>query len=359
MESQTAALLIDWENIKYSTVKQLNSTPDIIILKKIARKYGQLKIAKAYANWADMQHEGDMERFSYQNVEPVFVQTRRFMGNGIKTQTVKGAADIRLACDCMELLIQNPHLHTFILATGDAGFEHVINKINAHGKRAVIIAVRKSAGQRLGVVSDEVVWYDDWTAGLKIAEVSREVEDALMEFKRAVEDTRRNKENNDLQSIKLAMRKRIPAFEEEDIGLPTFRHLAHLAELNRLVRIDCAVTPAKAYLNDEGDSDEGQPIHTGIKWKKLIKALEPNTPYNFGSIKKIIMDRSIYKEQKDIQEFMLSAAQSGVLWFKPIRFHNQTTGEVQEGRNYYLDPNHPKVQVYRNIKDSEDTAHSK
>ncbi len=42
METKSIALLIDWENIKYSTFKQLNSIPDMIILKKIARKYGQL-----------------------------------------------------------------------------------------------------------------------------------------------------------------------------------------------------------------------------------------------------------------------------------------------------------------------------
>ncbi len=292
-----------------------------------------------------------MERFSYQNVEPVFVQTRRFKGNGEETQTVKGAADIRIACDCMELLIQNPHLDAFVLATGDAGFEHVVNKINSHGKRAVMIAVRGSAGRNLGVVSDEMVWYDDWISGLKIAEVSRDVEDALVEFRRSVEDIRRNKGSNDLQSIKLAMRKKIADFEEEEIGLPTFRHLAHLAELNRMVRIDSTVTPARAYLVDETRTDEGVAIHQGIKWRKLIKSLEPNTPYPIAALKMIIEEQSIYKEPKDISGFILSATYSGVLWSRPIRYHNRNAGQVIGGKSFYLDPTNPKVQVYRNIKD--------
>ncbi len=34
------AMLIDWENIKASAINSLRTPPDIITLKKIARKYG-------------------------------------------------------------------------------------------------------------------------------------------------------------------------------------------------------------------------------------------------------------------------------------------------------------------------------
>ena len=77
MKHRNVALLIDWENIKISTRKYLNSPPDIITLKKIARKFGSLSVARAYANWSDFEHEGEMERLSYQGIEPVFVQTKR------------------------------------------------------------------------------------------------------------------------------------------------------------------------------------------------------------------------------------------------------------------------------------------
>ena len=359
MESGTVALFIDWENIKISTVEYLKSPPDIIILKKIARKYGRLKLAKAYANWADMEHEGDMERFSFQNMEPVFVQTRRYYQKQTKKQTVKGTADIRLACDCVELLLQNDNIDTFVLATGDAGFEHVVNKINARGKRAVMIGIRGSTGKRLGVVSDDVVWYDDWISGLKIGASDRRVQDALVEFQRAVEDCRRDGRNNNLQAIKQAMQKKDATFEEENIGLPTFRHLANLAEMKRLVRIDSSVMPAKAYLSDEKMSDEGTALHSGVKWGKLIKAMEPNTPYNSASLNKIIKDHTIYVEEKDIQSFIYNATLSGVLWFKSVRYHNPNMGAVRGGRNFYLDLTNPKVQVYITEPDSQPTDKAK
>lgn len=44
------ALFIDWENIKKSTADQLGALPDIITIKKIARRYGTLALAKAYAS---------------------------------------------------------------------------------------------------------------------------------------------------------------------------------------------------------------------------------------------------------------------------------------------------------------------
>lgn len=346
MDTNTAALLIDWENIKFSTLKNLNSPPDVIILKKIARRYGTLKLARAFANWADMQHEGDMERFSFQNIEPIYVQTRRFVDRENQKQVVKGAADIRLACDCMELLLQNPQIDTFVLASGDAGFEHLVQKISTHGKRSVMISVRGTTGMRLGVVSDEVVWYDDWISGLKGGLAQAPIQDALLEFQRAVEDIRRGKGPNDLQSVKRTMQKRNPAFEEEEIGLPTFRHLAHLAEMKGLVKIDATVTPAKAYLSEEKTSDEGIWLHIGTKWRKFVKALEPNMAYPFFTLVKIIQEAGIYQGDGEIKEFIGNVLQSGVLWHKPSRFHNISAGELRNSRHYYLDPTHPKVQVY-------------
>ncbi|HID28796.1 MAG TPA: NYN domain-containing protein, partial [Desulfobacterales bacterium] len=53
MEGDNVALLIDWENIKICATEKLNAPPDIILLKKVARKYGRLTVARAYANWAD------------------------------------------------------------------------------------------------------------------------------------------------------------------------------------------------------------------------------------------------------------------------------------------------------------------
>ncbi len=131
MERPNVALLIDWENIKFSTQEHLNSPPDIITLKKAARKYGKIAVARAYANWSDLVHEGEMERLFLQDIESIFVQTRNILDTSGNT-TVKGSVDIRIACDCMELLFKNPEIATFVLVSGDGGFSHVISKLKAY-----------------------------------------------------------------------------------------------------------------------------------------------------------------------------------------------------------------------------------
>lgn len=63
-------LLVDWENVKISTTKALNSLPDILTLKKLALRYGDLKLARAYANWTHPWHEGEADRIALQGWIP-------------------------------------------------------------------------------------------------------------------------------------------------------------------------------------------------------------------------------------------------------------------------------------------------
>ena len=135
--------------------------------------------------------------------------------------------------------------------------------------------------------------------------------------------------------------------------LPTFRHLAHLAEMKRLVRIEWFGYAREGYLCEETRSDEGTVLHSGVKWGKLITALEPNTPYSIASLKKILQDRAIYTREEDIKDFLYNARLSGVLWFRPVRYHNSSIGEVLDGKSFYLDLTNPKVQVYLTIRDEQ------
>ncbi len=344
MGDGAVAPLIDWENIKYSTIKHLKSPPDIIVLKKIARKYGKLCVARAYANWTDFTHEGDIKRFSLQDIEPVFVETRREKGDNGE-ETIKNSADIRIACDCIELLFKNSDISTFVLASGDGGFEHIINKIKAYGKRAVPIGIRFSTSGRLGVTADEVIVYDDWISGLKIGVNDPGVSRALTEFVRSVEDIRKDKAHNSLRAVKLRMQKRDPDFEEEKIGIPSFRHLAYLAEMKREVKIDSTTEPARAYLKDETETDEGIKLHSGIKWKAFLEKLEQNIGYKWNILENTVKSSNIYTENNDVKDFIDSVKLSGVLWIQKGRY--STTDRVIPTTEFFLNMNHPKVQVYQ------------
>ena len=349
MSNNSVALFIDWENIKYSTVNHLQSLPDIIAIKKIARKYGQIHVARAYANWADYQHEGDMERFSCQDIEPVFVQTRRYSDNGGDAggnKIIKGSADIKLACDCIELLIQNKNISTFVIASGDGGFEHIISKIKAYGKKVAVIGIKATMGHRLGVVSEELVFYEDWVYSLKPGVMDKQALKILVEFKRSVEDVRSDKSNNNLQSIKEYMKKKDPEFDEEEYGFPTFRHLAYVAEARQLVKIDSFSEPAKAYCADEDSSDDGIKLFPTIKWEKFIRALEANIAYSKSDLYNIIKENEIYVDKGQIDELLNIAFHSQVLWPQVENFFDSKLNKIRRAYKHSLNLNHPRVQVY-------------
>jgi hypothetical protein len=89
-----------------------NGTRYCLTLKKIARQFRQLAVAHAYANWTDPTgwHAGDVERLATQGVELVFVWTRRDDRSKEWAIYVSDMVDLRLACDCMELLATHPEI---------------------------------------------------------------------------------------------------------------------------------------------------------------------------------------------------------------------------------------------------------
>lgn len=350
--NSNVVLLIDWENIKKSTIKHLNIPPDVIILKKIARRYGEIVIAKAYANWSDSQHEGDMNRFSYQDIEPVFVQTRKYgpeKPGG--EEVVKGSVDIKIACDAVEMLFNFKDLQTFVIASGDGGFEHIFSKLRAYGKVVVPIGIRKSTSGRIGLLS-EFQYYDDWILALKSFKnlENLELERALRRFQNTVEDVRIEKINNSLQSIKSVMQKQDLNFEEEKIGFPSFRHLAYMAEARQMVRIDSYVEPAKAYKFSEKTSDEGMDLYSPAKWDALINTVGANVPYNKKTLATLIKDRKIFDEETVCYKFVDDAKSSGILWVNDSHYHNPQADKIIRTGEYFLNMSHPRVQVYRTIK---------
>lgn len=343
-EQPTVALLIDWENFKFSTTNHLKSPPDIITLKKAARKYGKIAVARAYANWSDLRHEGEMERLFLQDIEPVFVQTREIKSEEEQT-TVKGSVDIRIACDCMELLFKNPEISSFVLVSGDGGFSHIINKIKAYGKRAIPVGVRAATSAQLGIVSDELLLYDDLIRGITRTTDDR-VKNAMQMFKEAVEEIRSVGAKNTLDFIKTSMRKKEPNFEEEKINIPSFRHLAYLAESNNLVKVDSTSEPAAAYNFSETKTESGVDLYTGTEWKAFIQEIRQNIPYKISDLKDII--RKI-EPNKSPNNFINNVLGSGIFWVQKNQFIGED-GEVVTTREYVLNLHHPKVQVYKTAR---------
>ncbi len=343
-EQPHVALLIDWENIKASTTNLLGGPPDIITLKKIARRYGDLSLARAYANWADQWHEGDIERLLQQGIEPVFVMTRRYRDDG-GGEIVKNSADIRLACDGVEMVRTNPELTCFIIVSGDGALVHVISKLLAHGKQVVSVAVEGAASAALRTLNHKLVLYDEWIKGVLFSSGDQRVKDALKQFQHTVEDLCEGKMDTTLTSVKASMRKQIPDFEEEEMGIASFRHLAYLAEAKGLVRIDGSAEPAVAYRKSDTMTLAGRLLHEGPKWTSFIKALDPSTMYQKAALLKVVKEKGIHQEDLQIHSLVDNACRSGVLWPISSKYCDVKTMETQVGTRFKLNLHNPRVQV--------------
>lgn len=132
------ALLIDYENL----------VPDARwggaeLLDHLVR-WLRAGVMRAYADWGRFQEAR---------------RTLARRGIGMVDATAWGGAgrkvaDMRMCVDAMELLLTRPHLHTFVLVTGDSDFTPLMEKLREHGRRVEVVA-------RKGTVAGNVrVWCD-------------------------------------------------------------------------------------------------------------------------------------------------------------------------------------------------------
>ena len=347
------AMVIDWENIKACTTQYLRTSPDILTLKKIARRYGTLTIARAYAHWTDPSgwHTGDVERLSDQGVEPVFVWTRREGRNpgpeGQSTNYVSDMVDLRLACDCMELLAMHPEVCCYVVVSGDGALETVLAKLSAHGKRIVRVSVEKGLAVGTHVLGEERVLYDDWIKGLKMPADAGPVQSALRTFAAAVSSLHASSADHGLQSVKEVMRRDEPDFEEEKLGIPTFRHLAYLAEARDLVRIDGRREPAQAYLPDAKLATDGTILPNGATWLQLIQTIEQGSEYIPSGLEALFETRSF---ADGTARDLIQLAQNSDVITKVLEHYvarDRETGQAKRMPTwkFRLNLHHPRVQV--------------
>lgn len=348
----SVALLIDWENMK-GTAEAIGGPPDIITIKKIARRYGTLDVARAYANWADPWHEGDMERLAQQGIEPVFALTRA----RTEEQAIRNSADVQLACDGMELLASCVELSCFVIASGDGSLAHLVRHLRSHGKRVVRLAGKKSVTKLMYVPGEEQVIYDEWVEGLKSARSAPRIVTALDKLVQAVAVLDGAGGPRNLKAVKDEMRCQDAAFEEETLGLPSFRHLAYLAEDKGMIAIDAdRKEPADAYpLNKLSEKTW---LYPGAVWSRFIRAVrqielkeaqwKSAKGERTGSSKRALCD--VIKGQKDpprhAEEFFDCAVRSQILWHRSsTQYYSPAEEMAKKGLIYLLNLHHPRVQV--------------
>ncbi len=130
------ALFIDFENIRYSMLNNYGQEPDPHKLIAKARKYGNVPVAFAYADFS--KHPDQYRRrFEAAGVSRVDVPLRMLPGG-----KEKSAADLTMLLDIVDTVLDRPQIATFVLMTGDSDFVRISARLkNRFGKSVIISGV--------------------------------------------------------------------------------------------------------------------------------------------------------------------------------------------------------------------------
>ncbi len=152
------ALLVDWENLKYS-LAQRGQQPNVAALRSAAERFGRIVYARAYADWQEPNHRDEARGLYMAGIEPVYVPTKRYH-DGTGDVRVKDSVDVKLTADCIEASHQYDQIGTFIIVSGDHGFLHVVNTLRPRGKQVVVVGVSWTTARQLTEPADVVLYYD-------------------------------------------------------------------------------------------------------------------------------------------------------------------------------------------------------
>jgi hypothetical protein len=146
------ALFIDYENVfKSLQGRNMNLAHRQLaeLFKAEASKVGEVIYARAYAPW-DIWPDA-MSAFDRQDIKPEYVEGGH-----------KDNADLVMSLQIQDFLhiwraFGREEADTFILVTGDAGFVHVIKKLQEENKRVIVWGVEGSISNRLTARVPELV----------------------------------------------------------------------------------------------------------------------------------------------------------------------------------------------------------
>ncbi len=136
IEIADVALFIDLENIRYS-LRHLGAEVDPVKLVEKARKYGNIAVANAYADFSE-HPEWLRRQLDVAGIAVRDVPLRRYHANGV--ERLRSTSDLHMVMDIMETVLDRPKVTTYIMMTGDSDFIRVVTWLRNRYRKKVVIA---------------------------------------------------------------------------------------------------------------------------------------------------------------------------------------------------------------------------
>jgi uncharacterized LabA/DUF88 family protein len=128
------ALFIDFEYLFFTTSNQYGVSPKPEVLIDIASEYGELKVAKAFA---DLTSSEELRRAAYllrtQSIEMVDAAADR------SRDRVKNYTDFAMLDAIYGTYLDQEDIGTFVIVTGDGHFSSVVARLRVRCKKNIVI----------------------------------------------------------------------------------------------------------------------------------------------------------------------------------------------------------------------------
>jgi uncharacterized protein (TIGR00288 family) len=248
------AVLVDFENMARPGAKGRGDFDIHLVLNRLAEK-GRVLVKRAYADWSryrDARHE-------LQNAGLGLIEMPS------AREGAKNRADIQMAVDAMELAYSREHVDNFVIVSGDSDFTPLVGKLRELNKRVIGVGNRESASELLIANCDEFIFYDLLAARAAGAAPPRgsgsgagvNPVDLLRETLTALQ--REGVEWPLASIVKDSMRRKYPAFDENEHGFSTFSKFLEEAGGTGLVRLETDPRSG-TYRVELGDSGAAPPV---------------------------------------------------------------------------------------------------
>jgi uncharacterized protein (TIGR00288 family) len=273
-DEERIALFLDYENLAIGAREELGGLRfDLKPLADALAERGRVVVRRAYADWS--YFEEDRRMLTQQHVELIEIPQR--VG-----AVRKNAADIKMAVDAIELCFERDYITTYVIGTGDSDFTPLVGKLRELNRRVIGVGLEASTSTLLPPACDEFLFYEKLegvnlpelrakpAGGRRGGRVSKSAAKAVVP--RPVTQDEPKGEEPDLprlvtqtlsglqrssggavlaSTLKRALLRKDPTFNEADYGFRAFGELLRHLEAKRIIEL--SVGSAK------GDPEVGFP----------------------------------------------------------------------------------------------------
>jgi uncharacterized protein (TIGR00288 family) len=235
-EEPLIAVFVDFENLAIGVRAMKSGSFQIeLVLRRLLEK-GRIVFKRAYCDWSNFPEA--VRGFHTQGIELIDIPRTKMSG--------KNSADIRMVVDALDLCYSKEHIDVFALVSGDSDFSPLVSKLKENNKRVIGCGAKKSTSDLLIANCDEFIYYEDLiraaqktTAAPKKGksgeDKQQEAIDRVLEVMASIEQ-----DYDPLwgSSLKQAIRRVYPGFNEAYYGYRSFSDLLEALESQKLIELD-------------------------------------------------------------------------------------------------------------------------